>query len=192
MVLLYYLLAKAGIFSGQHKWDAQWVFCVPAQGEQQVSDNGCVWKYSNRDDAGKYFLSCAFRLIEEFMLLANMAVARRIHKEFPDLSLLRRHPPPKQRAADLLVIRNLNSGLVTFVQPVWPSPHAPVFEEKTQIYHWGSSLIYINCPTLFTCSSSLCTCNIGHVDNISVREEIAACSPEAIVHGDCDIIRALP
>ena len=57
------------------------------------------------------------------MLLANMAVARRIHKEFPDLSLLRRHPPPKQRAADLLVIRNLNSGLVTLMQAVWPLPY---------------------------------------------------------------------
>ncbi len=35
------------------------------------------------------------KLIEEFMLLANMAVARRIHAAFPALALLRRHPPPK-------------------------------------------------------------------------------------------------
>jgi DIS3-like exonuclease 2 len=37
------------------------------------------------------------RLIEEFMLLANMAVAKRIHAAFPTLALLRRHPPPKVR-----------------------------------------------------------------------------------------------
>jgi len=63
------------------------------------------------------------------MLLANMAVARRIHKEFPDLSLLRRHPPPKQRAADLLVIHILNSVLVTLMQVVWPFPYL-FFEGK--------------------------------------------------------------
>jgi exoribonuclease R len=34
------------------------------------------------------------RLIEEFMLLSNMAVARRISASFPDTSLLRIHPPP--------------------------------------------------------------------------------------------------
>lgn len=36
------------------------------------------------------------KLIEEFMLLANMAVAKRIHSAFPTLALLRRHPPPKK------------------------------------------------------------------------------------------------
>ena len=33
-------------------------------------------------------------MIEEFMLLANVAVAERIHSEFPEISLLRRHPQP--------------------------------------------------------------------------------------------------
>ncbi|RWS08811.1 DIS3-like exonuclease 2 [Dinothrombium tinctorium] len=33
-------------------------------------------------------------LVEEFMLLANMAVAHKIYKHFPDLAFLRRHPPP--------------------------------------------------------------------------------------------------
>jgi len=35
------------------------------------------------------------RLIEEFMLLANMAVARKIYATFPQLSVLRKHSPPK-------------------------------------------------------------------------------------------------
>ena len=43
------------------------------------------------------------RLIEEFMLLANMAVAQCISKKYPDISLLRRHPPPKAKALENLV-----------------------------------------------------------------------------------------
>jgi len=41
----------------------------------------------------------ANRLIEEFMLLANMAVAHKIYTTYPDVAVLRRHPPPK---ADML------------------------------------------------------------------------------------------
>ncbi|KAJ1925348.1 exosome catalytic subunit dis3 [Tieghemiomyces parasiticus] len=33
-------------------------------------------------------------LVEEFMLLANISVAQRIHQTFPDTSMLRRHPTP--------------------------------------------------------------------------------------------------
>uniref|UniRef100_A0A0N5AWI3 RNB domain-containing protein n=1 Tax=Syphacia muris TaxID=451379 RepID=A0A0N5AWI3_9BILA len=36
-------------------------------------------------------------LVEEFVLLANIAVARRIFKAFPKKALLRRHPPPNLR-----------------------------------------------------------------------------------------------
>ncbi|XP_077204215.1 DIS3-like exonuclease 2 isoform X1 [Paroedura picta] len=34
------------------------------------------------------------KLVEEFMLLANMAVAHQIYRSFPEKALLRRHPPP--------------------------------------------------------------------------------------------------
>lgn len=37
------------------------------------------------------------KLVEEFMLLANMAVAHRIHRAFPERALLRRHPPPQTK-----------------------------------------------------------------------------------------------
>lgn len=30
------------------------------------------------------------------MLLANQAVAKKIYDTFPDIALLRRHPPPKE------------------------------------------------------------------------------------------------
>ncbi|XP_034262628.1 DIS3-like exonuclease 2 [Pantherophis guttatus] len=37
------------------------------------------------------------KLVEEFMLLANMAVAHRIYRSFPTQALLRRHPPPQSK-----------------------------------------------------------------------------------------------
>lgn len=47
-------------------------------------------------------VSCAVQreanqLVEEFMLLANMSVARMIAGAFPDRAMLRRHPPPNER-----------------------------------------------------------------------------------------------
>nr|XP_055057456.1 DIS3-like exonuclease 2 [Misgurnus anguillicaudatus] len=37
------------------------------------------------------------KLVEEFMLLANMAVAHQIYRSYPELALLRRHPPPQSK-----------------------------------------------------------------------------------------------
>lgn len=42
-------------------------------------------------------------LVEEFMLFANIAVARKILEEFPDCALLRRHPSPPASNYDELV-----------------------------------------------------------------------------------------
>uniref|UniRef100_A0A4W2EGQ5 DIS3-like exonuclease 2 n=1 Tax=Bos indicus x Bos taurus TaxID=30522 RepID=A0A4W2EGQ5_BOBOX len=43
------------------------------------------------------------KLVEEFMLLANMAVAHKIHRAFPEQALLRRHPPPQTKMLNDLV-----------------------------------------------------------------------------------------
>ncbi|XP_048200475.1 DIS3-like exonuclease 2 isoform X1 [Perognathus longimembris pacificus] len=43
------------------------------------------------------------KLVEEFMLLANMAVAHKIYRTFPEHSLLRRHPPPQTKMLNDLV-----------------------------------------------------------------------------------------
>ncbi|XP_036029080.1 DIS3-like exonuclease 2 isoform X2 [Onychomys torridus] len=43
------------------------------------------------------------RLVEEFMLLANMAVAHKIFRTFPEQALLRRHPPPQTKMLSDLV-----------------------------------------------------------------------------------------
>ena len=43
------------------------------------------------------------KLIEEFMLLANMSVAKKIYDVFPELAVLRCHPNPKENMLDNLV-----------------------------------------------------------------------------------------
>ena len=45
----------------------------------------------------------ANKLIEEFMLLANMAVAHHIYAAYPETALLRRHPKPHQKQLDDLI-----------------------------------------------------------------------------------------
>ncbi|XP_078143582.1 DIS3-like exonuclease 2 [Centroberyx gerrardi] len=42
------------------------------------------------------------KLVEEFMLLANMATAHHIYRSFPEQALLRRHPPPQTKMVDEL------------------------------------------------------------------------------------------
>ncbi|KAJ3595724.1 hypothetical protein NHX12_005027 [Muraenolepis orangiensis] len=42
------------------------------------------------------------KLVEEFMLLANMAVANHIYRSFPQQAMLRRHPPPQAKMVDEL------------------------------------------------------------------------------------------
>ncbi|XP_046295618.1 DIS3-like exonuclease 2 [Marmota monax] len=43
------------------------------------------------------------KLVEEFMLLANMAVAHKVYRAFPEQTLLRRHPPPQMKMLNDLV-----------------------------------------------------------------------------------------
>lgn len=47
-------------------------------------------------DFAKYTTKDSNRLIEEFMLLANINVAKFIHSHFPDISLLRQHDAPNE------------------------------------------------------------------------------------------------
>ncbi|CAG5131109.1 unnamed protein product, partial [Candidula unifasciata] len=51
------------------------------------------------------------RLIEEFMLLANMAVAHKIKNSFPDKAILRRHPPPQHKPLEAVEELCGNLGL---------------------------------------------------------------------------------
>ncbi|KAM4727679.1 DIS3-like exonuclease 2 [Anableps anableps] len=51
------------------------------------------------------------KLVEEFMLLANMATATHIYRKFPELALLRRHPPPKAKMVKELEVLCNQLGL---------------------------------------------------------------------------------
>ena len=58
-----------------------------------------------------FFLFYFSRLVEEFMLLANMAVATRIYNHYPELATLRRHPEPQGRMLDELVATCTSLGI---------------------------------------------------------------------------------
>ncbi|CAG5119545.1 unnamed protein product, partial [Candidula unifasciata] len=49
-------------------------------------------------------------MVEEFMLLANIAVAEKIQQDFPDCALLRRHPPPPKSNFDPLIKAATSKG----------------------------------------------------------------------------------
>ncbi|GAB0096732.1 RRP44 [Sergentomyia squamirostris] len=49
-------------------------------------------------------------MVEEFMLLANVSVAEKIEKEFPEFAMLRRHPEPSQSNLETLVKAGENQG----------------------------------------------------------------------------------
>ncbi|XP_071965434.1 DIS3-like exonuclease 2 [Antedon mediterranea] len=58
-----------------------------------------------------YQLRDSNRLVEEFMLLANMAAAVRVYKHYPKRAMLRRHSEPKEKMLDQLVATCAEMGL---------------------------------------------------------------------------------
>lgn len=74
-------------------------------------------QFSLDDDSGLPNGYCVYkqkdshRLVEEFMLLANMAVAHKIYEHYPDKALLRRHPPPKGRLLDVVIEMCASHGI---------------------------------------------------------------------------------
>jgi len=50
-------------------------------------------------------------MVEEFMLLANISVAEKIHHEFPEVSVLRRHPTPPASNFDSLLNAAKTKGI---------------------------------------------------------------------------------
>lgn len=57
----------------------------------------------NPTDVQAYALLEANALVEEFMLLANVTVSKKILRHYPTLSILRRHPAPNRAMFDSLI-----------------------------------------------------------------------------------------
>jgi len=57
----------------------------------------------NPTDVQSYQLYEANAVVEEFMLLANVTVGKKILRQFPTLSILRRHPSPNRSMFDALI-----------------------------------------------------------------------------------------
>ncbi|GFU03397.1 exosome complex exonuclease RRP44 [Nephila pilipes] len=55
-------------------------------------------------------------MVEEFMLLANISVAKRIHEEFPECALLRRHPAPALSNFEPLIKAGISKGFLIQVE----------------------------------------------------------------------------
>ena len=62
-------------------------------------------------DVEMYVLTEAHSLVEEFMLLANVSVAKFITESFPQYALLRRHPTPAPHFFDTLLKASSSIGL---------------------------------------------------------------------------------
>lgn len=74
----------------------------------KLDDNGDVEK------VWVYQLKESNRLIEEFMLRANMSVAEKLCEHYPGEAMLRRHEPPIERR---LVSHKRNSGVRGLLTP---------------------------------------------------------------------------
>lgn len=59
----------------------------------------------NPTDVQNYTLYEANALVEEFMLFANVTVAKKILRHYPTLSILRRHPAPNRSMFDSLITK---------------------------------------------------------------------------------------
>ena len=65
----------------------------------------------NPTDVCAYTLYEANALVEEFMLLANVTVAKKILRHYPTLSILRRHPAPNRSMFDGLIQKAKTRGI---------------------------------------------------------------------------------
>jgi exosome complex exonuclease DIS3/RRP44 len=64
----------------------------------------------NPTDVQAYSLLEANALVEEFMLLANVTVAKKILRHYPTLSVLRRHPAPNRSMFQSLISKAKSRG----------------------------------------------------------------------------------
>uniref|UniRef100_A0A0K0DG41 RNB domain-containing protein n=1 Tax=Angiostrongylus cantonensis TaxID=6313 RepID=A0A0K0DG41_ANGCA len=73
-------------------------------------------------------------LVEEFMLLANISVAKRIERHYPETALLRSHPPPKEKVLrDAIRLCNLIGFSISGTSSLELCNALAPFHKKTQL-----------------------------------------------------------
>jgi exosome complex exonuclease DIS3/RRP44 len=70
----------------------------------------------NPTDVQAYAILEANAVVEEFMLLANVTVAKKILRHYPTLSVLRRHPAPNRQMFDSLISKAKSRGLAIDIE----------------------------------------------------------------------------
>ena len=70
----------------------------------------------NPTDVQAYALLEANAVVEEFMLLANVTVSKKILRHYPTLSILRRHPAPNRTMFDSLISKARCRGLAIDIE----------------------------------------------------------------------------
>jgi len=70
----------------------------------------------NPTDVQAYALLEANAVVEEFMLLANVTVAKKILRHYPTLSVLRRHPAPNRAMFDSLIEKARCRGFIIDIE----------------------------------------------------------------------------
>lgn len=70
----------------------------------------------NPTDVQSYALLEANAVVEEFMLLANVTVAKKILRHYPTLSVLRRHPAPNRSMFDSLISKAKSRNLTINIE----------------------------------------------------------------------------
>ncbi|KAI0758758.1 RNB-domain-containing protein [Fomes fomentarius] len=106
-------------------------------------------------------------LVEEFMLLANISVARKIQETFPQTAVLRRHlPPPRTNFEKLQDILNKRKGMTLDVSSSGAlaasldkcaDPHEPAFNTLVRIMATRCML-----SAEYFCSGSVARDTFGH------------------------------
>ena len=68
----------------------------------------------NPTDVSTYALKQANALVEEWMLLGNITVSKKVLRHYPTLGLLRRHQPPSREQFAPLVAAAQLAGVVSY------------------------------------------------------------------------------
>lgn len=98
-------------------------------------------------------------MVEEFMLLANISVAKKIYEEFPHLALLRRHPKPSPSNFDELINAGKHKGIEIDVSDgkSLSSSLKATFDPKNPLVNLMFRMIATRCMTeaLYFCTGSV-------------------------------------